>query len=194
MNKYSLAIINYNSCTEAELLNLLKKGIEPAFNEIVKRWEKKLYDKTYKRVQNPILAIAITKEIFNDLWERRAAIQIEHLQHYLSVNAKYKVFLLYNKKMLSHRIEEPLDHFAIAILEAEAALSIEDIKILISKWLLTQPEERVAIFDLKYKAKFTSVEISNTLGIALHIVKKQINISRKSLNQFVHQFLALSLD
>jgi len=194
MNKYSLAIINYDSCTDAELLEFLSKGSKPAFDVLVKRWQKKLYEKTYKSVQSPILAKAITEEIFNDLWEQRAVIQIGHLPHYLSIAAKDKVFLLYNKKMLSPRFEEPLNHFALAILDAESALSMEDIKTLISNWLLTQPKERVTIFDLKYKAKFTSMEISDKLGIPLHTVREQINISRKSLNQFVHQFLALSLD
>lgn len=184
----NLKILEPDIClSDSELLIFMKRGDVEAFNILVERWRKKLYKITYRKVQDSVLTVTLIQEVFDDLWLQRAFIMIESLKLYLFTIVKYRVYQLHQHKKLSSSIEEPLNHFVMVKLQAESALSIEQIKKLIQDWLCTQPKEREEIFKLKYIAKFTSNEISQKLGISLNSVQHQIIVSRVSLNEFIHK-------
>ena len=178
---------------DEELFLLIQEDFKPAFLELVDRWSAKLYDKSYKRIQDNAFAITLVKEILNELWENRTKLKIKKISDYLVGTLKLKLLLLNDQKMLPGKFAEPLNHIALAIIKAEAVLSLEDIKGIIEQWIITQPDERVQVFNLKYKAKFTSKEVSEKLRIPVNIVNDQLKISRISLNDYVQKFIAMNL-
>jgi len=183
----------YHLYSDDELFQLIKADVTSAYRELVKRWSKKLYGKTYKYVQNPHLASKLVKQIFIELWEYRDMLLISKVSDYFSGCLKSKVYVLYEREILSYGIAEPINHFAISILKTEQAQSIDDVKILIEEWLKLQPAERVQIFSLKYKVKFTSKEIGEKLGIPLKRVQEELNNSRISLRKYIDQAIGLSI-
>lgn len=193
-DKPNQVLINFHLTSDEELFILIQKGVKAAYQEIVERWAAKLYKKAYKGIQDISLALALVKQVFAELWENRDRLRVKKVSDYLIGSLKSKLYIFYKQKRLPNTFNEPLNHFAMAILKADAALSIEQIKSIIKEWIITQPNERVQIFNLKYKARLTSREISERLDISLKIINEELRISRSSLNKYVRRFLAMNLD
>ena len=65
--------------TDIQLADLLHQGDENAFNEIYKRFWKKIYNESYKRLKDTELAEDIVQDVFADLWIKRYNRSIENL-------------------------------------------------------------------------------------------------------------------
>jgi len=58
----------HKSLTDSQLADLLHEGDEGAFNEIYKRFWKKIYNESYKRLKDAELAEDVVQDVFADLW------------------------------------------------------------------------------------------------------------------------------
>lgn len=61
-----------------------------AFNELFRRYCKKIHVFVIKKIQNKDATEDIVQDIFASLWERRSSLIIHHVSTYLYTAAKYK--------------------------------------------------------------------------------------------------------
>ena len=111
--------------------------------------------------------------------------QIEHLQKYLIVAARYTLYLNYRKRKLLPYFEEPFENMAISSMEADSLLKLKELKTAVSLWSDRQPEKRAEIFRLKHIEDLSTKQISKTLGLTQKTVQNQLITSFKSLREFL---------
>jgi RNA polymerase sigma factor (sigma-70 family) len=183
---------SYTELSDDSLLLKLRTGDELAFNVIFKRYWKNLYDDAFKRLRNNTQSEEIVQDVFANLWVKRYDQKIENLQPYLRTAVKYQVYMLYKKELLLPNFEEPLEHMALATLQADSLFFAKELRGCIDTWLQTVPEKRREIFRLRYIEEYSTMEISkqlnisqktvqNTLATALISLKKSLNSSLMAL-------------
>lgn len=182
---------SYSLFTDAELILLLKKDDETAFEEVYERYWKKLYNDTYKRLRNVEQIEEIVQDVFTDLWLKRATKQIDQLYPYLLGAVRFQIFTLYKKGKSLPFFEEPLENMAQATLQADSLLYEKELKECIEIWLSMQPEKRREIFRLKYMEDLSTREISQILNISQKTVQNQLLTSFSSLREFLSRFMIL---
>jgi DNA-directed RNA polymerase specialized sigma24 family protein len=182
-DKFNKYLKKFQLKSDEELFLLIKEDVQTAYFEIVERWSTKLHYKAYKRIQDKSVAMILVKQVLAELWDSRDKLSIKKISDYLISSLKYKLYVLHEKNELANPFSAPSD----------SALNIGQIKQLIEEWLCIQPEERVHIFNLKYKARMTSKEISEKLHIRLSAVSEQLTASRVSLNDYVQKFIDMDL-
>lgn len=95
----------YSYFSDTMLLKHLKKGDRLAFTEIFERYWKKVYNESYKRVQNPTLAESVTEIVFVGLWEERENKRKQKLLPFLLTSLRSHVLQLYREGKAGPRVE-----------------------------------------------------------------------------------------
>ncbi|SEM66624.1 RNA polymerase sigma-70 factor, ECF subfamily [bacterium A37T11] len=166
---------SYAQYTDPELLDFLKTGEgKGAFDEIYGRYWKKLYNEAFKRLKDGPQCEEIVQDVLTDLWMKRHARQIDHLQAYLLRSVRYQMFMLYKKNASLPAFEEPLEHMHRDGASTDEGLYLKDLRQFIDQWLLTQPEKRREIFRLRHFEELGTREIAELLGISQKTVQNQL--------------------
>jgi RNA polymerase sigma factor (sigma-70 family) len=182
-----------NLLTDIQLTDLLQQGDENAFNEIYKRFWRKVYNESYKRLRDAELAEDIVQDVFADLWIKRYNRNIENLGSYLVVVTRYQVFMLYKKNNKQPFFETPLEHMASSSMSADSVYEAKELKNCINEWMNMQPEKRREVFRLKFIEEKSTREISEVLNISQKTVQNQFTTSIHSLRSALSKLLLLIL-
>ncbi|WP_183560392.1 RNA polymerase sigma factor [Mucilaginibacter sp. SP1R1] len=183
--------MSYNLLTDPELVNLLHEGDECAFNEIYKRYWKKTYNESFKRLKDTELAEDVVQDVFSDLWIKRGNRNIENLCAYLVSAIRYQVYMLYRKNSNQPFFEKPLEHIGYLAPFADSIFEVKELRDCISLWMSLQPEKRREIFRLKFIEDRSTQEISEVLNISQKTVQNQYTTSLHSLRSVLSKMLLL---
>ena len=85
-------MIACNLLGDQELLQLIQRDHEAAFEELYHRYWDKLFYIAHKRLKSNIAAEEIVQDVFLALWQKRKKLVIESVPHYLSAMARYAVY------------------------------------------------------------------------------------------------------
>lgn len=177
--------------TDHELACLLQQGEEAAFDEIYRRYWKRLFNEAFKRTGELAIAEEIVQDIFIDLWTSRASREINQLFPYLLSAVRYQVFVHYKKSKSLPAFEEPLEHFIVSSEKTDSSFFLNDLMREIQNWLSLQPEKRREIFRLRYLEQFSTKEIAEELEITQKTVQNQLLNGQESLRKAVTKLLPL---
>lgn len=183
----------YKTLTDAELASLLHEGDDGAFNEIYKRFWKRIYNESYKRLKDAELAEDVVQDVFADLWIKRANRNIENLAAYLISATRYQVFMLYKKNNDHPFFECPLEYLHHPSLCADSVYEVRELKDCINEWMNLQPEKRREVFRLKFIEDKSTREIGQALNISQKTVQNQYTISLHSLRATLSKLLLVLL-
>lgn len=167
--------------TDSELIQLLEKGSEPAFDEIYRRYWKKVFNDAFRRLHDQQLCEEIVQDVFIDLWNSRQQREIDALLPYLLTAAKYQVFAQYKKRKHLPFFEEPLDHIAVSPYHSDSKCFEKELLDTIGLWLDTQPEARRKIFRMRYLEGMETREIADELSLSQKTVQNQLNLAKGNL-------------
>ncbi len=146
----------YEQYNEEALLAALSCSNHDAFTEIYNRYWKKLYYLAYKHLQHVALAEETVQDVFMNLWDKRAAIQITALPLYLAAMTRYAVYrqlALQNKAVATAIPEKAADMLHDAIGDRQLLQLVEKLAhrlpekcrlVFIHNKLLDQPLAEVA--------------------------------------------------
>ncbi len=183
----------YSHHTDSELAILLRGGSEPAFDEIYRRYWKKLYNEAFRRLNDGELCEEVVQDVFIDLWNKKGQREIENLLAYLQTTVKYQVFALYKKHKNLPYFEEPLEHMAISPLNSDSSFFEKELIAIVNYWLNMQPEGRRAIFRMRYLEGMETKEIAAELNISQKTVQNQLTTSKGSLQLSILKFFSFLL-
>lgn len=175
-----------NTLSDSQLVDLLSKGDQDAFDIIYRRYWKKVYNESYKRLRNAELSEDLVQDVFADLWLKRFGKVIDNLGAYLTLSVRYQVFMVYKKSSKFPFFELPLAD--IEDLSTNNA-SVNELKDCIDKWMSLQPEKRREVFRLKFIEDRSTKEISEVLHISQKTVQNQFTTSLHSLRSTLSKLL-----
>ncbi len=179
--------------TDSELVLQLQADSEAAFDEIYRRYWKKIYNEAFRRLRDQALCEEIVQDVFVDLWSKRRQREIGDLFPYLCSSARYQVFAVYRKKKRLPCFEAPLEELAVSSYAADTACFEEELVAFIDSWLQSQPEGRRKIFHMRYLDGMETREIADELRISRKTVQNQLHLARNQFRLSVLKHLAILL-
>ncbi len=183
---------SYKDNTVEELFHLLKEGDENAFVEIYRRNWRMMFDAAYRRLHDESACEDLVQNIFTDLWERRATLQIENLTGYLLSAVKFQVIKYSTRIPYSIPLLDKLETQFISPLGSEDPLIEAESMELVKLWIAALPEKRREIFLMHYTDEMSTARIAEILGISQKNVQNKINTASKTIrDQLSKMFLLL---
>ena len=171
---------NYKDLTNLELLPLLKKGNENAFNEIYNRYWSILYAYAFRIYTEEKICEDIVQEVFIKLWERAGTVTIDNIEGYLFKAIKYKIATYIRDLKFTSTHLEVLQNIPNST-SSEKNLEYEELekRVLFEIDKLTPKCKKV--FMLSRFEQLTNSEISQKLNISVRTVEKHISDALKEL-------------
>lgn len=166
--------------SDQKLVKSLQKGDIKAFDELFIKYNKKLYYFAKGYLGSNEDAEGLVQEVFIKIWEKR-----EDLKEYMSFNSY--IFTITYKSILKHfrskgREKKYMDQFLSEFIDASNETSGEieynNLLELANKAIEKLPEKRKQVFRLSRYEGLTNLEIA-----------KQLNISKRTVENHIHQAL-----
>jgi RNA polymerase sigma-70 factor (ECF subfamily) len=180
----------YASLDENDLIRLLNEGDKNAFQEIYKRYWKKLYQVAERKVRKEI-AEEIIQDIFISLWNNRKT-TINNLKYYLFSSVKYGILNHFKKQITEYNFsEEALYESSKFDNSTEYSLFLEDLLKSIEAALLHLPPKTQQIFRLSRFELLSTKEIAVQLNLSEKAIEYHLTQALKTLRIYLkkHYFL-----
>ncbi len=166
----------YAHYNDRQLIQLLKQDDDAAFTELYDRYWKKLFYMGSSKLHDLPVAEELVQDIFCDLWERRATLDIRGaFSKYLSVALVYKIINVQaRQKRAAHYRKYIREHDCHYSSCTEERLSFEELKHRLEK----------LVNDLPGKARL-AFRLNKEYGLSQKEVAAQLNITEKAVERSV---------
>jgi RNA polymerase sigma-70 factor (family 1) len=182
---------DFTSFSDNELLAMLNRQDEHAFNELYNRYWEKLFNAAYKRLKNAEAAEEVVQDLFTDLWLRRETLSIrQELPVYLFSAVKYlvikqinktaaKTSVIYNRAAIFQDSDNSTEEWLIA----------NDLKSHLQSRVELLPVKCREIYHLSREEHQSNKAIAQQLNISEKTVENQITKALKRLRASLNNFL-----
>ena len=162
--------------TEQELVSLLSKDSELAFQILFDRYSQKLYRFSLSYLKHDSDSEEIVQEVFLKIWENRNGLKNnKSFQSYLFTIAFNAIKKRFNRKMREEKYKYDLfDSLNQENTALEKQLNFEALVNKLEFLIDQMPEKRKAIFLLRKREGKSIDEIAGVMGISSKTVKNQI--------------------
>lgn len=178
-----MASLQPEEISDQQLMELIRQDDRNAFDQIYKRYWKKLFMYAGKVVRDEDEAQDIVQDIFVSLWQRRREeLCINSLSSYLHGAVRYKGLRYVRSNLTKHNYLSSLQNFFETGSDMlNEQLDVKELNLLIHDQIGQLPPKMKEIFILSRIEQLSHKEIAERLNISDKTVKKQIN---RSLNIF----------
>ena len=185
---------NRNSENDIYLFDLLKQGDEAAFSKIYKLYWAELYNAAYKRLPEKEKCQDIIQNVFADLWNRKAELDLQKPLAYLHTAVRFQVLKHLYKDRRNNSFNTVFEEKLISPLQTDGALLEKEVGVLIELFIKALPEKRRKIFLLHYFEGLSTAKISVQLDISQKTVQNQLTTATHALKfRLTHLFLLMFL-
>ena len=175
---------DYKEFTDQELTALFKESDHLAFSEIYNRYWRKLLLIAFNHTKNRAVAKDIVNEVFTDLWDRRAILEIREIAKFLSTSIKFSIFKNFRQESRRAELLEGNYVFNEASDDVEK-LDARFLKDYISGVVEEMPEKCKLVFrysremglknsEIAEKINVTEKGVEATLTRALKIIRGEL--------------------
>ncbi len=176
---------------ERKLLIKLKAGSFAAFEELLLKYEKQIFNHAYRLTSNAGDAEDLTQEAFLRLYDKRKTIDPEKgVKNWLYTVATNATYDLFRKRKRANELFMEEGEFE-TIATHSPYHNIERVKDIESALTELRPVYR-SVLVLFYKEGFTYEEISELLGIPLNTVKTHIKRGKEALKKALPDYESFS--
>lgn len=181
--------------SDAELLDLVRKGDRAAFDQLYYRYWKKLLHFAVQKTDDFMEAENLVQDVFVSLWQRRESIELRgSLAAYLTVSVKYRVINWLDRKRSvrlygenDELLHDPIDLSTLQYLEHSQLKA--QLELLVNEL----PQQAQLVFRLSQNEGLSHREIAEELDISEKAVNAHLVRSRKALRlrlgSFLHSWL-----
>ncbi|MEH3112833.1 RNA polymerase sigma factor [Pedobacter terrae] len=123
------------------LFDLLKQGDEVAFGKIYTLYWAELYNAAYKRLPEKEKCQDIIQNIFTDLWNRKAELDLENPLAYLHTAVRFQVLKHIARSPKSSFFGKSFENELISPLHADGMLLEREVAALLELFIKALPEK-----------------------------------------------------
>lgn len=179
--------MNYTSLDDTTLTELLNTDEKGAFQEIYKRYWKKLFQVAERKVRREI-AEEIIQDIFVNLWNNRKT-KINNLKYYLFSSVKYGILNQLKKEVSENNFAK----YALYSLQetdnsTEYTLLLNELSEALETGLSQLPEKTQQVFRLSRFELFSTKEIAERLDLSEKAIEYHITQALKNLRQYLKDY------
>jgi RNA polymerase sigma-70 factor (family 1) len=176
--------------TDEALLKQFSTGDKPAFREIFNRYWDLLYKNAYKVLRSHEEAEEIVQELFASLWNRREALRILNLSHYLKSAVRKRIVDSLRSKMVHEKYWEYYKRFMPDHSSAtEETISYNELDLEIRRAITRLPERSQLVFRLNRLEGRSVSEIASFLNLSERAIEYHLTKSLKELRHHLKDFL-----
>jgi RNA polymerase sigma factor (sigma-70 family) len=184
--------IHVNSENDHSLFALLRQGDESAFAQIYKHYWPELYSAAYKRLPEKEKCQDIIQNVFTDLWNRKAELDLANPAAYLHTAVRFQVLKQISRAPKNSAFSANFETELISPLVSDGNLLEKEAKYLISLYIAALPEKRKNIFLMHYIDGLSTANIAIQLKISRKTVQNQLTTASHALKlRLTHLFLYL---
>ncbi|WP_316734555.1 RNA polymerase sigma factor [Pedobacter aquatilis] len=174
------------------LFDLLRQGDEVAFGKIYKLHWVELYNAAYKRLPEKEKCQDIIQNVFADLWNRKAELDLQNPLAYLHTAVRFQVLKQFHKSNKHNLFNLTFEQKLISPLQTDGDLLEKEVRVLIELFIKALPEKRRKIFLLHYFEGLSTAKISVELNVSQKTVQNQLTTATHALRfKLTHMFLIL---
>ena len=174
--------------SDEALLKLLRQDGLEAFEEIYRRYWKKLYSMSYKRVQSREISEELVQDIFTSLWVAKDNTSIENLSGYLFSAIKYKVINHFARELSRKSYNERQLAVVKEDNSTEEKVLLDDLEGALQEAIGKLPAKRQQIFKLHRQENMSIKQVASQLGISEKTVENQYGKAMKMLKLNLKHF------
>lgn len=183
--------IDLQAHSDQELLQCIQTGDHQAFREIYKRyWDKLLYI-AGKKLNDLSEAESIVQDVFTDLWQRRAELEVrQELAGYLVVAVRYRIlnFLAKQHRAATYRRDTAL-RASDADASTEQWLGFEELREWLEKTVARLPEKCRLAYQLRGEG-YSQREIARQMNVSEKTVETHISRALRALRASLGQLIS----
>jgi RNA polymerase sigma-70 factor (ECF subfamily) len=162
--------------TDRDLFRLIALGDEPAFAELFRRYDRRIYPFVLKMIKNPLLAEEIAQEIFIKIWRHRETLHtIDQPESYILTIAARHTLDQIKKRLNENRM---LQRFSAGLSSAhndpEELLLLKDTEELIQRAVDQLPPQQKSVYLLSRRQGMSYEEIGRELNISPNTVRNHL--------------------
>ncbi len=182
--------IHVNIENEQSLFEQLSQGDESAFAKIYNRYWQELYNAAYKRMPEKEKCQDVIQNVFTDLWNRKAELNLVNPAAYLHTAVRFQVLKQLTRGAKSSSFTEKFEEELISPLATDSCVLEKELRILIEYFIDALPAKRKKMFLLQYNEGLSTAKIALQLKVSQKTVQNQINTASHFLRlKLTHLFL-----
>ncbi len=186
----------YSQLNDIELWEKIKQDDTAAYETLFNRHWEKVFKTAFSYIKDHDLCSDITHDIFLNIWNKRAHLDIIYLKEYLKTAARYHVYKKQKsvrKLHLSYVDEYENIPQASVKNEAEEQLNLRELELNIEGLLNRLPKRCKQIFLMSRYENLSNAEIAEKLAISKRSVENQITSALKYLREHLKEAGAIVL-
>ena len=183
---------------EEELITRTQNGDTEAFNPLIRKYQQRIYNLIYGRIQNHEAAEDICQEVFLKAWRalpnfERKSVFYSWL-HQIAVNCSID-FIRKQKREIVFAYEElivnPDDTFQMPQTHPSAhdILENEELRDIIRKAVTQLPTGQHRVFNLRYREELSIKEIASHLNKSEGTIKAHLHHAHKKIRNTLRPYL-----
>ena len=182
--------IHVNIDNEQSLFELLSQGDESAFAKIYNRYWQELYNAAYKRLPEKEKCQDVIQNVFTDLWNRKAELNLVNPAAFLHTAVRFQVLKQLTRGQKNSYFTEKFEKELISPLATDSTVLEKELCVLIEYFIDALPKKRKNIFLLHYFEGLSTAKIALKLDLSQKTVQNQITTASHFLRlKLTHMFL-----
>lgn len=167
---------------DKELVELLKKGDEIAFTELINKYNRKLFSYAVSLSGDYSLAKDIVQEVFIKTFEYRKKLDSKFSIQGFLYRSVYNQFInQYHKNKSLLKVHDEYIRFLDQMIEKTSESDFEKMITLVNNCINKLPKKCKEVFILSKKRGYTNLEIAEKLNISIKTVEAHISIAFRSI-------------
>ncbi|MBC8988442.1 sigma-70 family RNA polymerase sigma factor [Pedobacter sp. N36a] len=182
-----------NIAKDLELFALLKQGDEAAFKHIYDRYWLVLFHTAYKRLPDKDKCEDIIQNVFTDLWNRRADLELKNPLAYLHTAVRFQVLKAISRDSRQNYFVDVFETEVISSLKADGDLLEKEAVKIVEQFIRALPAKRRTIFIMHYEQELSTAEIAALLNISQKTVQNQLLSASNGLRMKLTQLFCSAM-
>lgn len=165
--------------TDQELISLISRGDEDAFNILYNRHWAELYKFAFFILRDKDACKDIIQDVFVWAWEHKQNLAIQSPKSYLRAAVKFKIANYIRSGNIRESFFEEAAKFeySASIPGAEEFAELRELHHIIQQVVVNLPSKCREIFRLSREGNLSNREIAEQLGLSVKTVENQITIA-----------------
>lgn len=181
---------DFRSYSNDALLLQLQHSSEGAFAELFARYERRIYNFTFKMVKDQNIATDITQEVFIRIWTKRTQLsEVRNMEAYIFTIASNLTLNQIKKNVREREIRERLlsQWQQRKSSDADNLLLLHDCESLVAKVVDNLPPQQQRIYKLSREEGLNYDEIAHRVQISPNTVRNHLVKALQTIRVFIEK-------
>lgn len=181
------------SCSDEQLVCMVRDGNEDAFAELFHRHWDNVYKMVYSRLRERSVTEGMAQEIFMKFWDKRSKLEIDNFSAYLYSCVKHRCINYIESKITRKKHWKHYSGFLPKQDDSTSGtIALNDLREALEKGLNNIPNKSKIIFQLNRLEGQSVKDIAGQLNLSEKAIQYHLTKSVKELRCYLKEFLSFA--